>query len=242
MDCRRILIVKVGHTYPSLSARRGDFEDWIASGLGVDPTQITIADVTRALDLPPPDGVSGVVVSGSHEMVTHRAGWSERTGEWLAEVVRQGVPTLGICYGHQLLAHALGGDVRDNPSGPNFGTVDVHLLPDTGEDALFRGLSSPLKAHVVHTQSVLRLPSGARRLASSEMDPNQAFVLGHTAWGVQFHPEFDRDIVTEYISQSAAHLRRNGVCPEASLQTCTDTPSAALLLARFSQIALGSGT
>ena len=60
-------------------------------------------------------------------MVSEREPWSERAAEWLREVAQRGIPLLGICYGHQLLAHALGGRVGANPQGREIGTVEVGL-------------------------------------------------------------------------------------------------------------------
>jgi GMP synthase (glutamine-hydrolysing) len=124
-----------------------------------------------------------VVITGSHAMVTGHREWSERTARWLRGAVERGIPTLGICYGHQLLAYALGGEVGDNPNGLEAGAVDVHLNGAVQDDALFAGFPSPITGYVGHHQSVLRLPPGARRLASSAMDANQIFVMGECLGG-----------------------------------------------------------
>lgn len=136
---------------PDLVARRGDFEDWIAQGLGLPQTASRVVDVTNGGKLPPPVEVNGVVISGSHAMVTEHHAWSESTAQWLRDAVQTGVPILGICYGHQLLAYALGGEVGDNPNGREFGTVDIHLYANG--DPLLTGFGSPIQTHVSHTQS-----------------------------------------------------------------------------------------
>ena len=140
--------------------------------------------------------VAGVVITGSHDMVTERQPWSEQAAAWLPGLVERGIPTLGICYGHQLLAHALGGEVGDNPNGREFGTVTVDLEAEAADDPLLGGLPARLPVQVCHTQSALTLPAGARRLAHGSRDANQAFVVGEAAWGVQFHPEFDAEVVS----------------------------------------------
>ena len=73
--------------------------------------------------------LAAVVVTGAHDMVPEHALWSETASAWLRELVGRQVPTLGICYGHQLLAHALGGEVGYHPRGSEVGTVSVTLLP-----------------------------------------------------------------------------------------------------------------
>src|SRR5690348_8631928 len=80
----------------------------------------------RARALRGAQDIAGVVVTGSHSMVSHREPWSERAAQWLAGVVESDrVPVLGICYGHQLLAHALGGEAGDHPAAIEIGTVQV---------------------------------------------------------------------------------------------------------------------
>ncbi|UCC87581.1 MAG: gamma-glutamyl-gamma-aminobutyrate hydrolase family protein, partial [Anaerolineales bacterium] len=106
---KKILIIKAGSSFPSLVSRRGDFEDWILSGMQISPDQAMIVDVCQAGPLPVYHAISGVVITGSHAMVTEHQAWSERTAAWLPGAIERGIPTLGICYGHQLLAYAMGG-------------------------------------------------------------------------------------------------------------------------------------
>ncbi len=172
-------------------------------------------------------------------MVTEHQDWSERTARWLAAAVEKGIPILGICYGHQLLAYALGGEVGDNPKGREFGTIEVHVTDSAREDALLGGLPTPITVHVSHTQSVLRLPAQARRLAYSERESNQAFAIGACAWGVQFHPEFDAAIVREYVHSHRDELSAEGQDPTALIAHTKDTPHGAAILERFASVAYG---
>jgi GMP synthase (glutamine-hydrolysing) len=231
----QILILKVGTTLPTLRSRRGDFEHWILTGLQVHVARTRILDVRNGSALPDYEGISGVVITGSHDRVTDHQKWSERTAEWLSGAVERRIPILGICYGHQLLAYALGGQVADNPDGLEFGTVEVHLNENARDDPLFGGLPTPVRAHVSHSQSVLELPAGARLLASSALDPHQAFVVGKSAWGVQFHPEFDTGIVVEYIRSFRDDLLAGNQDPDHLMATCVETPRSRGILKRFAQ-------
>lgn len=234
----RPLIIKTGSTLPQLARRRGDFEDWIIAGAGWRRDQCLVVDVTRGEGLPPPAAVTAVVVTGSHAMVTDRTPWSERAARWLAELVEAGGATLGICYGHQLLAHALGGEVVDNPLGREMGTVAVRLESRADADPLLGGLPDPVLLQVSHTQTVSRLPAGAETLARSAMDRHQAFhVPGTRAWGVQFHPEFAPEVTAVYIEHRRAELVAAGADPEALLSRCVETPAGQQILRRFASLA-----
>jgi GMP synthase (glutamine-hydrolysing) len=233
---RPLVIVKLGDTHATLRERRGDFEHWIADGLGVQTLPLLVVDPRRGDTLPAPGTVSGVVVTGSHAMVSHREPWSERTAEWLARLVAQNTPVLGICYGHQLLAHALGGEAGDHPQGIEIGTVTVALEEAAATDLLLQGLPTEFPAHVVHLQSALRLPEGAVRLAGNAHEPVQAFRVGESAWGVQFHPEFDAETMRGYIDMLAGDLKAGGADAATLRDGVSDTETAAALLGRFARI------
>jgi GMP synthase (glutamine-hydrolysing) len=232
----RVLIVKTGTTVPSVAQRRKDFESWIATAMGLPERLVEVVRVYEGEPLPAVPTVSAAVVTGSSAMVTDRASWSEQTAEWLARAVEHGTPVLGICYGHQLLAHALGGKVENNPLGRQIGTLDVELSDAAEHDRLFSGFPRRLHVPVSHRQSVTALPAGATLLAQSARDPNHAFSFGHNAWGVQFHPEFDADIVRGYIDARREQLALEGLDPDQLRRDALDTPHGTLLLRRFAQL------
>ena len=205
----------------------------MARGAGLAAAEARVIDVPSARELPAVDGAAGVMVTGSHTMVTERQPWSERAAEWLRVAVERRVPVLGICYGHQLLAHAHGGEVGDNPRGREFGTVQVELEEAGRADELLGELPPVFPAHQGHTQSVLRLPRGAVRLAANHRDANQAFRIGACAWGVQFHPEFDAEIIREYVDHYRGLLAAEGQDPGKLGDSARDVPFGTELLRRF---------
>jgi GMP synthase (glutamine-hydrolysing) len=234
---RPLAIIKVGETFDVLREQRGDFEHWVTAGLGDTRLPVVVLDPRRGDTLPAPAAISGAIVTGSHAMVSHREAWSEATGAWLARLVAHGTPVLGICFGHQLLADALGGVAGDHPGGMEIGTVEVELTPEAADDPLLRGLPPRFDAHVVHRQSALRLPEDAVRLAGNSFEPTQAFRVGPSAWGVQFHPEFDADIMRGYVDRLAEDLRAEGTDPAALRERVGSTATAAQLLGRFAHLA-----
>jgi GMP synthase (glutamine-hydrolysing) len=237
---RRLLVVKTGSAPPGVRERRGDFEDWIAAGMGHDRSEVAVVNVLEGHPLPEAAEISGVVITGSAAFVSERESWSVRTEEWLVPVVESGVPVLGICYGHQLLAQALGGRVGQNPRGREMGTVRVDLtLAVTVADPLLGQLPHGVDVQVSHVESVLELPEGAVRLGSSAADDHHAFSWGPRAWGVQFHPEFDVDVMRGYVSERAGALRDEGFDPERMEREARDSPHGPAVLRRFGEIVRG---
>ncbi len=164
--------------------------------------------------LPDHGEVAGAVVMGGPMNVdeTERFPALAAEREWLAEAARRELPLLGICLGAQLLARALGAEVRPGERKEiGFAPVDVSA-PD---DPVLGGLAP--RTEVLHWHGdVFDLPDGAQRLASSELTENQAFRVGN-AWGVLFHAEGDLALVEawlgvpEMIDEAVAALGNDGV-------------------------------
>lgn len=236
-----LLILQTGTTLPALAARSGDFPHWFARSAGLRRRDYAVVRVDSGGPLPDARGYAGVIVTGSASMVTEREPWSERSAQWLGELVRTArLPLLGVCYGHQLLAHALGGTVGWNPRGRQIGTKALELAAAARQDPLFRGLGDGFRVQTTHQQSVLELPAGAQVLAASALDPHQALRLGERAWGLQFHPEFSAGVMAGYIRGRRERLQAEGLDPQHLLRECGPAPQARRLLRRFvSQVRQG---
>lgn len=233
-----IYVIKAGETFEDLKASRGDFEDWIISGMGLDPGAVTVINAEGGEPLPAVHQVRGAVISGSHAMVTQDLAWSLALEAWTREMVSARIPLLGICYGHQILARALGGRVDFHPGGTEIGTRMIRCHGACGKDPLFTGLPEAFRVHLFHSQSVLGLPQGAVLLAGGDFDPHQAFRAGSCAWGVQFHPEADAGITRGYIRNLEAELTREGQDIGALKETLEETPEGSALLRRFAGLVL----
>ncbi len=228
-----VLIVKTGQTFPAIVAQHGDFDDWIISAMALPRDQVLIASPFLSHPLPAADDISGIVITGSHAMVSDREEWSVRTADWLKAVAATNIPMLGICYGHQLLAAALGGKVGFHPGGREIGTVTVIRTTAAESDPLFYDLPQTLSVYVAHAQSVIRLPEGAKLLAKNDFEPHHAFVIDHHIWGVQFHPEFTEAIIEAYILTLRNDLQAEGFDVAQLLASLRPSLCSETLLKRF---------
>ena len=235
---RKIILAKTGNAFENIIERYQNFQEWISRGLEVAPERIRVVDVCKEERLPKAEECLGAVISGSHAMVTENLPWSLRLEAWLRDMIKAGIPVLGICYGHQVLAKALGGQVDFHPRGIEIGCVDVRLTARLEEDPIFRGLPVTFKAHACHSQTVVRLPEQAVKLAENDFESHHAFRIGDTAWGVQFHPEYDPAIMKAYVENMSDAVRASGQDIQTILQGVEDTPDALKIIKRFGRFCL----
>ena len=130
------------------------------------------------------------------------APWLPAVRSLLSTAIDDGVPTLGICLGAQLLAVAAGGEVIKGPVGPEIGVSDVEVA--VSDDLMTAGTMPVVQWHY---DTVSRMPDGATLLASSKSYEVQAFRVGDVAWGVQFHPEATLPMVAEWAGEDEANIR-----------------------------------
>ena len=233
---KKILIIKAGSTIPSIVPRRGDFEDWIMTAMGLPLDRFSVVSVYQGQVLPSFSEVGAIIVTGSPAMVTDREVWSEYSARYLTDAVQQQIPVLGICYGHQLLAHALGGRVDFHPRGREIGTYDISLSEEGRQDLLFSTLGQSFPVHTTHSQTVTELPPGSLILAGNDFDPHHAVRFSKLAWGMQFHPEFDADIMRMYISERRQVLAEEGLDVDGLLAGIKESREGASLLKGFAGI------
>ncbi|MZP28328.1 glutamine amidotransferase [Heliobacterium undosum] len=233
---KKLLIIKTGATLASILASEGDFEDFILRPMGLSREQAIITPVFEGAGLPGPSEIKAVVITGSHAMVTDNDEWSLNLSSWLRDVRPTGIPILGICYGHQLLARAFGGDVDYHPKGKEVGTATIELTEAGKKDPLLGCLPERFWGHVTHAQTALRLPEGATLLAQNVFEPHHAFVLDGHIWGVQFHPEFNAAITGAYIDAQNDQLLAEGQDPEGLRRSIVEHSYGKMLLRRFYEL------
>ncbi|MBA2410070.1 MAG: glutamine amidotransferase [Gammaproteobacteria bacterium] len=228
--------MKLGSAPEHLRARRGDFEHYFAKGLEIDLDKCLVVNPEAGDMLPDARHFRGVVITGSDAMLTDNTDWSLRAQAWLERILPdEKMPVLGVCYGHQLLAQALGGKIGWSQNGEELGTISAELTGDGQRDPLLDALPLDFVVQAAHSQAVLELPPGARLLGRNAHEPIQAFAWGTNAWGVQFHPEFDADISRFYIEDDRETLERDGREPDAMMRATRDTDHGAALLRRFAK-------
>jgi GMP synthase (glutamine-hydrolysing) len=225
----QIIIVKTGEPVPSVRERRGEFADLIEQTIG--PAWGGGYQVVDARAEAPPtagaaDGAAAVVITGSAASVADREPWMLRAEAWLRAVVAAGTPTFGICFGHQLLAQALGGEVRRNPRGREMGTK---IIERTANDPLFEGLPDHFLAQVTHVDTVARLPPGAAVLARSALEDHHAIRFSEACYGVQFHPELDADVLRAYVASRREILQAEGFDVDQMLAEVRDAEAGRTL-------------
>lgn len=225
----RVGILQTGHVTEPLLSAHGPyspmFDRLLAEGDAdpAGPIATETFDVTLA---PPPDaataaGFDGWMITGSKHGVYDDLPWIAPLEAFLRERVAAGAPVIGVCFGHQVLAQAMGGVVRKSARGWGVGRRRYQVAaPDAFLGALAGGALEELSLHAMHQDQVEVAPPGAQVIAGSEFCPIAALSYGDPAApqaiSIQPHPEFSAAFLGDLI----AHRRGDGL-PEALADAAT---------------------
>lgn len=216
---KKLLIIKTGKSLKAITNKYGDFEELIISKAGIKTEEIILHSPFKNEAFPDINNIKGIIITGSHSMVTDNLPWlknlSERLKYYLANY---DIPILGICFGHQLLAKIYDGEVDYHSEGEEIGSKKISLTEAGINNILFQGFPAEFSSFLIHEQSVLKLPPKAKRLAYNKFENNQAFYLEDNIWGVQFHPEFTVEVMVEYILEKKDELLETGYEPDKLIQ------------------------
>jgi len=186
-----VLIVQHAH-YEHPAALRRALEAQGIQSLWIHPY--------RGDSYPSIDEIRGVLSlggpMGANDEATHP--WILPELEILKESVLSGRPTVGICLGGQMMARALGSKVV-KAERVELGWFPLDLLPAAKEDRILGSVGTEPMVYQWH-EDTFHLPDGATLLATTQACPRQAYRIGDHAWGFQFHPEADHQLVHEWLA------------------------------------------
>ncbi len=189
------------------------------------PDQLHTVNVARG-DEPSPeqlDEVEALMIGGAGKYsATQTYPWTEPLDDLVRRAVDRRLPVLGSCWGHQIIARALGGRVVHDPDRSELGCGWVELSDAGDEDPLFCRFPDRFRANMGHHDRVAELPSGTTELARNDQ-PNQAFRLnGAPVYGTQFHSELDAKRERERILVYREYYR-SALPDEETVQRVLDT-------------------
>lgn len=199
-------ILKPGSTFADMIERFGDYDAWFTSEL--EPAGFRTRVHGPDGRLPDPADADAWIVTGARSSVLDNDARVEALLGWIREAVERDVPLLGVCYGHQAVAAALGGRIERHPAGWELGTVGIELTEEGRTDPLFEGFPSRFLVQTTHEDHVVVPPPGATLLARNVHTPCQALALGASCRTVQFHPEVGRVIAEDFVTRRRDRLDR----------------------------------
>jgi GMP synthase-like glutamine amidotransferase len=183
----RIGLLECDHVDDRFRDVAGDYRDMFTALLAPHGLEVVPVDACNG-ELPErPGDFAGYVCTGSRRSAYDDLPWIDDLSRFVAEVAEAGVPFVGICFGHQVLAHALGGEVRRASTGWGVGPHDT--VVERVEPWMVPGLARP-RLQYMHQDQVVRLPEGATVLAAADHCPVAMLRAGERMLGIQAHPEF----------------------------------------------------
>jgi len=172
-------------------------------------------------ELPDDFRYDGFVLTGSSASVYWDRQWIGQLKTWVGDAVQAGLPGLGVCFGHQLLADVMGGRVRA------MGEYEIgyRSVEQDGRNRLFEGIDTEMTVFTTHSDHVLDAPPGATVIAANEYGIH-GFRKDHV-FAVQFHPEYDVETARSVTKGKADELTEDriedvleGICAENSEAAC----------------------
>lgn len=178
-------------------------------------------------------GIDGLIITGSSKEVYDNEIWISKTAEWLREARRENIPTLGVCFGSQLIAEFSGGKVTKNPKGREVGTCTISVLAKAQSDALLKGLPKKFTVQESHQSAVVVIPKDAELLASNTYGVQAFRLKNEQVWGVQFHPEMSAETLATIVRHRKPILQAEGIDTEKVLESLKPTKEAGKILKNF---------
>ncbi|MGH8952845.1 MAG: type 1 glutamine amidotransferase [Acidimicrobiia bacterium] len=181
----RLGLLLCDHVRPEFLGIAGDYEDMFRRLFaGHDDIEIVVYDSVNGEIPEDPSECDAWITSGSRHSVNDEAAWIRDLEDFVRKVAAAEVPFVGICFGHQLIAKALGGTVVRSERGWGLGVKEVAVRDDIGIGDTYRVLNG-------HQDQIEKLPPGGEVLGWNEHCPVSMLGVGDTFLGIQGHPEFE---------------------------------------------------
>ncbi len=193
----KIGILQTGHAPDALIEQTGDYDLFFERLLDGHGFSFENWPVVDGVFPPGADAADGWIITGSRYGAYEDHDWIPPLEDLVRAIHRDGLPMVGICFGHQIIAQALGGKVEKFAGGWSVGRVEY----DTAE--------GPLAVNAWHQDQVTEPPAQARVLGSTPFCENAILAYGDTILTYQPHPEFGSDFVRDLIE-----ARGRGVVPD----------------------------
>ena len=229
----KITIVETGVISPEPRAQHGSFPQMFERMLGAADASASFATV-RLMDgeaLPDPKNLEAILITGSPAGVYEDLDWIKPLERFARTAYQLKIPMAGVCFGHQLIAQALGGTVRKSEKGWGIGRHVYDVVPGNG---VIDGETIAIAAS--HQDQVIAPPAGATTIFHSEFTPHAGILYANgTAMSVQPHPEFTvpfAHICCEKAGQSSAPESLVATA-KASLDQPLDSADLGRAIARF---------
>lgn len=214
---KTIGILMTGHAVPEVKEALGDYDAMFARLLNGHGFTFKSYDCEGGVIPERPDECDGWLITGSKHGVYEDHPWIPPLEAFIREVYAAGVPLVGVCFGHQIIAQALGGTVVKYDGGWSVGHTTYEIEGET------RSLNA------WHQDQVTELPEGAEIVGSSDFCANAALVYGDKVYTIQPHPEFTSEMIDFLLK-----YRGKGVVPDEILQaaaTRLDAPTQSSAIA-----------
>lgn len=143
------------------------------------------------------------VITGSPRGAYDEDPWIGQLIAFIRDSYGAGKKLAGICFGHQVLAHALGGRAEKSPKGWGLG---LKTFTVTAQKSWMSGPPGTYALYFAHQDQVVRLPAGAQLLGSNDFCPIGMFSIGDQVLGVQGHPEFTPAMMAGLVARSAEKM------------------------------------
>ncbi|MDB2407609.1 type 1 glutamine amidotransferase [Jannaschia sp.] len=186
----KIGILMTGHLPDPLRARMGDLDGMFERLLDGHGFSFQSFDIEGMAFPDGPDACDGWLITGSRHGVYEDHPFIPRLEAFIRDVHAADIPLVGICFGHQIVASALGGRVEKFDRGWALGRSEYSV-----EGA------APMHLNAWHQDQVLEAPKGARALGSNAFCKNAMLVYGDRMFTVQPHPEFEPDLIAAFVSE-----------------------------------------